>query len=545
MKITNNFRTRSRLAMAGLCGATALAFTTLSPERVEAQTGPQSSPSPVVETEKTDAQASPDASAQQTENQIDLSQVSFTGQVVQQLTDSAVIVRSSDRELLLPMGLVSLNESAAGETASSPAIDSDEDVATSGKLKNDAAPAERTNYVETDVASTNLWDGNDHSSDLENGNYTPIHDDADAAEVSKDKAKLRAGDDVTVKLTATDAQIVALENGVLTARSDDTVMQLPASVLKDDLTKDVQLSRHRQGEHEGENLTLQQAISQDQQLAFVDDLSASMPKDARVGVLVANLGDKMILATPATGGTIQLISIPQPMQAGEAVSVQPADDGEQLAMAPLDEANPLIEHSAIHLEGTLVSTSDHAYVLKSGDQKMLLPAEAQLNKVGDKDADGQDHADASLQPGSKVTAVLPAGQAEVLAVLDDMVVLDTGDGVAQLPMDTLRKATKDSEALAQDDDEPARDELASLDSLPEQQQFQGMVVGHEDSLIVANLAGDQTQLVRVPAGNDQEKLPEGSMVSVDPGSDRVEPLQKKGVDQASDMDASPSPAPAP
>lgn len=544
MKLPENFRTRSRLFAAGLCGATVLAFSAVDGSRVEAQQTGESEPliksaqteadaeaqaSPAVDASEAYPEAASDEETAKVENRIDLSKVTFDGEVIQKVGEEALIVRSSERELLLPMSVVSMSGSESADTTLLGPLTQDDLNSVSDAAGQEVASTDLTESeesadttVDADTAA-NADSSADESSDLENDNYTPMDGESTASEPSSESSTQQAtsenktvavGDQIHVKLSATDAEIVALENGVLTVRADGSVMQLPADVLNQEQLSGVRVSAEGNGEQK--SMTLQEAIQGDHQLSFTQDLSSTMPAGAKVGVLVANEGDRLILATPSEG-KIQLVAVPQAMQAGKAVSLEQGE-GKEVAVELLQRGNQQIEHKEITLKGTLVSSTDNALVLKSGEQTLLMPAEAKLQ------VNGKDTAAGEVKDGEAVSVVLPAGSAELLAVMDGLAVLDTGDGIAQLPLEQLQQSLTKGELSNDQEGGLAQTEIPGLDSMEGQEPFQGVVVGREDSLIVASLTNDQ-KLMRVPASKEQSDIQEGAMVKIDPSSQTVSSME--------------------
>ena len=385
---------RSRIIAAGLCGAAVLAFTGLDAEQASAQDLPED---PRVN--KTDNVRETDYSwdnsdRQEMTSRLDLRDVRFEAEVVKRLEDTALIVNADDADLLIPMTAISMNGDSTVTSDSEP---------DRGDGKMAAGDAE-------------LYDINPQY------DYDATNDMNETA--PKANADLEQGQRVQVSLDAENAELVALENDIVTVREGDSIMQLPVSRLPQELADKFRFTANIEGSEQ--IMTLQEAIDQKHDLVTSQGWSDKLPQGAQAGVVVVNNADKVLVGVVADN-SIQLVKLPQTLNAGEAVSLHQEEDS--VDIDPLDKEKT-VEFRATEISGTLMSRNEDFMVIESGQDNLLLPADLEVSS---------DNAYESATEGSNVKVSLPAGEAEILTRLDGrMTVLETEHGVAQLPLDILK-----------------------------------------------------------------------------------------------------------
>ena len=410
----NNFQMRSRLFAAGLCGAGVLTFTALN-QQVKAQDQPDV-PKGENQTQQDRATDAADLEKQEpkTNSKIDLSDASFEAEVVRTVGRSALIVQANKIEFLLPSSAVSL-ATEKGPNTELTAADKE-----TNRTEVEVRPEEAASQ-DTEVATT------------DDANVT-ANNTAEVVTVESDKSDslqengFKPGDKVRVSFDSTDADLVALENKVLTVRTQQSVVQLPAEAISEAVMSKVAFLANIEGETR--IMTLQEALDNNRKLLVSQEWSTQMPQDAEVGVIVANNPGRLLLAT-VSKDMIELVQVPQSMEAGEAVSLKTSEAGD-VAVSPLDGAGT-ITYDMTEFKGTLVSQNSDFMILESGEHHLVLPAGLKLK--GDEKNKGE-----SDNLKTEVTVILPAGNAEMVAQHENNVVLETEHGMAQLPLDLLNQS---------------------------------------------------------------------------------------------------------
>ena len=447
------FSNRTRLLAAGLCGAAVLTFAGLETQTAQAQEDPEPM-KPADANQEQDETVIKESENKQTIGRLDLSSVQFEGEILRKLGDTAVIVEFEEQELLLPNSLISLrgqnddlnrdrnestepmNNDLGNDTADSDMND-DEMLAdteqSDNDLGNDTADSDMNDdemLADTEQPDNDL--GNDTAdSDMNDdemlADTQQPDNDLGTAEVRTEttvdstQQDLNEGDTVTVSLDTTDAELIALENDVLTVRDGELIMQLPISELSDEMLTDISFNAKVDGE--SKVMTLKEAVDAKRDLTLSQGWSKNLPQDAKTGVIVANKPGKLMLVTVANNA-MELVEIPQSFLAGEAVSLERSSQG-NVRVEPLDNQ---VAFEQTEFSGKLLSRNDEFVVIENEDQQMLLPAELKM------EASNQNE---EIAEGSSVTVVMPAGNAEMLAEDDGQIVLRTPHGLAQLPSSAL------------------------------------------------------------------------------------------------------------
>lgn len=378
------FKNRSRVLAAGLCGAAVLTFAALE-SPAQAQEDPNGAKS---EQTEESLQKSEKEESRKATSSLDLSEVKFEGEIIRKLGESAVIVKSDEQDLLLPLSVVSSLENS--QTADDTLADASQDKTEQADQDNEKP--ETVAEVETETT------------------------------VEPSQAELQVGDKVQVQLASTDAELVALENNVLTARDGEMLMQLPANEISEEASSQIKFNAKTNGETS--IMTLQEAIDDRRELTVSQGWSTEMPKETTTGVIVANKPGYLMLAA-VSDNAVKLIQVPQTLQAGEAVSLSENSSGD-IIVEPIDNT---VAYEELKIKGKLVSQNDDFVVLETGGEHYLLPGSLELKAVD---------SDEKAIPGNMVSVTLPAGDGEIVAELpDNKIVLHTEHGVAQLPSDAL------------------------------------------------------------------------------------------------------------
>jgi len=378
------FKNRSRMLAAGLCGAAVLTFAALE-SPAQAQEDPNGAKS---EQTEESLQKSEKEESRKATSSLDLSEVKFEGEIIRKLGESAVIVKSDEQDLLLPLSVVSSLENS--QTADDTLADASQDKTEQADQDNEKP--ETVAEVETETT------------------------------VEPSQAELQVGDKVQVQLASTDAELVALENNVLTARDGEMLMQLPANEISEEASSRIKFNAKTNGETS--IMTLQEAIDDRRELTVSQGWSTEMPKETTTGVIVANKPGYLMLAA-VSDNAVKLIQVPQTLQAGEAVSLSENSSGD-IMVEPIDNT---VAYEELKIKGKLVSQNDDFVVLETGGEHYLLPGSLELKAVD---------SDEKAIPGNMVSVTLPAGDGEIVAELpDNKIVLHTEHGVAQLPSDAL------------------------------------------------------------------------------------------------------------
>ena len=378
------FKNRSRMLAAGLCGAAVLTFAALE-SPAQAQEDPNGAKS---EQTEESLQKSEKEESRKATSSLDLSEVKFEGEIIRKLGESAVIVKSDEQDLLLPLSVVSSLENS--QTADDTLADASQDKTEQADQDNEKP--ETVAEVETETT------------------------------VEPSQAELQVGDKVQVQLASTDAELVALENNVLTARDGEMLMQLPANEISEEASSRIKFNAKTNGETS--IMTLQEAIDDRRELTVSQGWSTEMPKETTTGVIVANKPGYLMLAA-VSDNAVKLIQVPQTLQAGEAVSLSENSSGD-IMVEPIDNT---VAYEELKIKGKLVSQNDDFVVLETGGEHYLLPGSLELKAVD---------SDEKAIPGNMVGVPPPAGDGEIVAELpDNKIVLHTEHGVAQLPSDAL------------------------------------------------------------------------------------------------------------
>lgn len=404
----DNFKRSSRVFAAGLCGAALLTFTALD-QKAQAQDQPDEPQGEKAQQEPETDTADAENKERQTNNQIDLSDASFEAEVVRTVGNSALIVQADEMEFLLPSSVVNLATKEQEGANLDKEVEVEPVAVSQSTVGSDSTAASDTEVADT--SDTQVVTVETDKSVLSNGNF-------------------KAGDKVRVSFATTNAELVALENKVLTVRTPDSLMQLPAEALSDEAMSKVSFTANIDGETR--IMTLQEALDDARKLTVSQEWPKQLPKDAEVGVIVANNSGRLLLAT-VSNDKIELIQVPQSMQAGEAVSLKASDAGD-IAVSPLDGAAGMIAFQKTEFKGTLLSQNSDFIVLESGEHHLVLPAGLQMTEAA-QDEDKSVNEDTDRQ----VTVILPAGQAEMVAQHEDNVVLETKHGMAQMPLALLNQ----------------------------------------------------------------------------------------------------------
>jgi hypothetical protein len=421
-----NINTNTRIFAAGLCGTAVLAFTALDVQVAQAQDSGE-------EPEVDQMQNQPDAqdedmdrtSEQQANNSLDLDNLTFEAEVVKTLGQNrnALIVSKNDSEFLLPSSVATL----VGDQQNQ---DQDENWTSSNDnaMENDETVMDNN---DEDLAVNDMNDDMDNQMP-ENQNMDTAQDNQlESTENSSLEQTFSKGDQVEVRLNASNAELVALENNVLTVRTDDSIMQLPAELISKNSSDKINLSVKINGEKQ--QMTLSDAIDQNRELTLSQDWPNKLPANADAGVLVASEPERLILATVGDDN-IELVQVPQSMQAGEAVAL--SEENGTIDVEPMDESQKTVSFNETKLQGNLVSRNNDLLILETNQQQMILPANLDLQANNENDA---------IEEGSEVTAILPAGEAEMIEQDDELAIIRLEQGVAHLPLDLLNQDMDDNQ----------------------------------------------------------------------------------------------------
>ena len=368
------FKNRSRMLAAGLCGAAVLTFAALE-SPAQAQEDPNGAKS---EQTEESLQKSEKEESRKATSSLDLSEVKFEGEIIRKLGESAVIVKSDEQDLLLPLSVVSSLENS--QTADDTLADASQDKTEQADQDNEKP--ETVAEVETETT------------------------------VEPSQAELQVGDKVQVQLASTDAELVALENNVLTARDGEMLMQLPANEISEEASSRIKFNAKTNGETS--IMTLQEAIDDRRELTVSQGWSTEMPKETTTGVIVANKPGYLMLAA-VSDNAVKLIQVPQTLQAGEAVSLSENSSGD-IMVEPIDNT---VAYEELKIKGKLVSQNDDFVVLETGGEHYLLPGSLELKAVD---------SDEKAIPGNMVSVTLPAGDGDEEVGVDENV--DTIEAIA-------------------------------------------------------------------------------------------------------------------
>lgn len=153
------------------------------------------------------------------------------------------------------------------------------------------------------------------------GGDVALEGDSTPAPVNRARQDLSPGDTVEVSVENLEADILALENGLLTVRSKPHgIMQLPASALPEDVRRSVRIPL------EGGVVSLPDALRRQQsEGAQVDgvgegDAIAWRPGEIENGVIAAS-GEGRLLLVAAVDGKLALVTAPPLFLAGQAVQL--------------------------------------------------------------------------------------------------------------------------------------------------------------------------------------------------------------------------------
>lgn len=400
-----NLATESRVFAAGLCGAAVLALTVMSSDVATAQDEPTTPDEPNTKqnAENMDKDQEELDETQEMTSKLDISEISFDANVVKTLGDSqALIVERSGQEYLVPVQALQSEQESNSENEDS-WNDSSEQTAMS---------SDENSNTQYDMTSNN----SDEPADSEQSDAASADEPA-----QNDEKKWKEGDQVTVSPNLTDAELVALENNVLTLRGEGTVAQMPADLIPKQDTEFMNLTVTIDGEKQ--SMTLSEAIEQERELTLSHQWPTELPTAANAGVLVATEPDRMIVATVGEKA-IEIVQIPQNMQAGQAVSLE--EDQDDVEIQPLDQTK-MVSFEESKITGNLLSSNDKHMFLESGDELLILPGSLSV----------ESNSDQPVEKGTEVTVTLPAGEAQVMDEHNNVAVMEIEQGLAHLPMDAL------------------------------------------------------------------------------------------------------------
>lgn len=182
--------------------------------------------------------------------------------------------------------------------------------------------------------------------------------------VNRYDSRLGPGDSVTVVLPDGNAELVALENGLLTLRTESHgLLQMPVEALPQNSLRTVKV---QVGE---DTVSLQEAMGRERVSIAPDDATAWSPDRVPGGVIAASSGERLLVLAPVRG-ELELVSVPPVMLAGQAIRLVERDGRVSVEhWAPVAESRPMGEiegraegSSAGNEESNLNSPTDDADV---------------------------------------------------------------------------------------------------------------------------------------------------------------------------------------
>lgn len=305
----------------------------------------------------------------QEEGDVRLERVQLEGTVIDASQDGAVLLQTGDGlAVLVPDDLqvritarkaadrdaasvdLTKDESMANvlpqpeEMAATPPATADEDLDLAGEVASDDRsdtgifvlrnPYERSQTVEAadgdEMVVNSGLDGQDV--ELEVGRSeagTPVNRYDD---------RLEPGDAVSVVLPEGNAEVVALENGLLTLRTESHgLLQMPVEALPQSSLRTVKV---QVGE---DTMSLQDAMGRERVSVAPDEATAWSPGMVPGGVIAASTGERLLVLAPVRG-RLELVSVPPLMLAGQAIRLVERDGRVSVEhWAPVAESRPMGE----------------------------------------------------------------------------------------------------------------------------------------------------------------------------------------------------------
>lgn len=467
--------------------------------------------------------------AQEQAGALDLPRLEIQGTVQDVSVDGAVLMEVGDVSLLLPDDL----EFRGGSTSRA-----DDEAVASEDLAKDASAAnvvagvpEEESQVASDQREGGIfilqdpWSREAESADEDTLDLAAEYGDedpgaADASEEDVDlevareeagkssqlnrvpEADVQVGDSVTAVVPAGSAEVVALENGVVTLRSgDEGLLQVPLEALPAQVRSSARVRVQECG-GEASMMTLDQAgRAEDVFVVASGDLTEWRANLATHGVIASSQPDRLLILAPVQG-ELQLVSAPPPLRAGEAVRLGEAEEFAVEAWRPAARLG-LLSHPDVEVSGEVVRQVDGAVVLRTDTGETLMLS------------DDLAFQPSTFQPGSEVSVRLPAGEADVLAVGDGVATLRSGEDLVQVPLASIPEAGLEADGFA------ARSDLDAWES---GMSGQGVVLGEQDGdYVVHAMVDGQMRVLSVPGDSlaAGQSLRPGSTVSLSSQGDRV------------------------
>lgn len=156
--------------------------------------------------------------------------------------------------------------------------------------------------------------------------------------VNRYDSRLTPGDAVTVVLPEGSAEVVALENGLLTLRTESHgLLQVPVEALPQSSLRTVKVQVG------GDTVSLQDAMRRERVSVAPDDATAWSPDMVSGGVIAASTSERMLVLAPVKGN-LELVSVPPLMLAGQAIRLVERDGRVSVEhWAPVAESRPMGE----------------------------------------------------------------------------------------------------------------------------------------------------------------------------------------------------------